>query len=93
MSGKETCYFLIKKMNSQNGVAPVSGTMAEINRGERRILQSVVINVENDEQPQIEKFTENSLSKLSIEKAKQILVDSGQWVAFQNSTLFKGARP
>ena len=75
--------FFDKKNELAKYVAPVSGTIAEINRGERRILQSVVINVENDEQPQIEKFTENSLSKLSSEKAKQILVDSGQWVAFR----------
>ena len=75
--------FFDKKNELAKYVSPVSGTIAEINRGERRILQSVVINVENDEQPQIEKFTENSLSRLSSEKAKQILVDSGQWVAFR----------
>ena len=61
--------------------APASGVVVEINRGERRVLQSVVIAVEGDEQVLFSSV--NDLSQLSREAVQQHLVDSGLWTALR----------
>jgi len=63
--------------------APASGTVKEINRGAKRVLQSVVIEVNGSEQITFGSFSETELNSLDREKAKEVLVQSGQWVALR----------
>ena len=63
--------------------APASGTVKEINRGAKRVLQSVVIEVNGNEQITFGSFSETELNSLDREKAKEVLVQSGQWVALR----------
>ena len=51
--------------------APASGTIIAINRGEKRILQSVVIDVQGDEQVTFTKYNAGELNTLSSEQVKQ----------------------
>ncbi|MEG3756928.1 Na(+)-translocating NADH-quinone reductase subunit A [Pseudoalteromonas carrageenovora] len=63
--------------------APASGTVKEINRGAKRVLQSVVIEVAGSEQITFDSFSADELSSLDREKAKEVLIQSGQWTALR----------
>lgn len=63
--------------------APASGTITAINRGEKRVLQSVVIKLEGNEQVTFTKYSADELNTLSAEQVKQNLVESGLWAAFR----------
>lgn len=69
--------------------APASGTIVAINRGEKRVLQSVVIRVEGDEQITFTRYEEAQLASLSGEQVKQNLVESGLWTAFRTRPFSK----
>ncbi|CAM3884833.1 Na(+)-translocating NADH-quinone reductase subunit A [Shewanella aquimarina] len=70
-----------KKAPGIGFTAPASGVVVEINRGERRVLQSVVIQVEGDEQVTFKAYSD--LSRLSREAVQQNLVESGLWTALR----------
>ncbi|MEC8208150.1 MAG: NADH:ubiquinone reductase (Na(+)-transporting) subunit A, partial [Pseudomonadota bacterium] len=63
--------------------APASGVVKEINRGAKRVLQSVVIEVNGSEQITFDSFKADELSSLDREKVKEVLVQSGQWTALR----------
>ena len=75
--------FSDKKNELAKIVSPISGKVSQINRGARRILQSVVIDREGDEEICFEKFSECSIESTDREKIRSILVESGQWVALR----------
>lgn len=54
--------------------APASGKVSAINRGERRVLQSVVIEIEGDEQIPFEHYAEADLNQLSNEQVQRHLL-------------------
>ena len=60
--------------------SPAAGTVAEINRGPKRVLQSVVIDVQGDE---AESYTVYDLSQLTAEQARQQLIRCGLWTSFR----------
>ncbi|CCQ09424.1 Na(+)-translocating NADH-quinone reductase subunit A [Pseudoalteromonas luteoviolacea B = ATCC 29581] len=72
-----------KKNPGVKFTAPASGVVKEINRGAKRVLQSVVIEVSGNEQVTFDKFAANELASLEREKVKSILVESGQWPALR----------
>lgn len=63
--------------------APASGKVVEVNRGAKRVLQSVVIQVEGDDEVTFDKFEAAALSGLERTKVQDNLVKSGMWVAFR----------
>ncbi|MBV7388153.1 Na(+)-translocating NADH-quinone reductase subunit A [Pasteurellaceae bacterium TAE3-ERU1] len=71
--------FSDKKNPGVNFTAPASGTVTAINRGAKRVLQSVVIKVEGDEQITFEKFDRQQLASLSDEQVRKQLLDAGLW--------------
>ncbi|WP_394200546.1 Na(+)-translocating NADH-quinone reductase subunit A [Shewanella waksmanii] len=62
--------------------APASGTISAINRGERRVLQSVVIDCDNADN-QIRFDTPETLAQLDRDTAQALLVKSGLWTALR----------
>src|SRR5512133_1321384 len=58
--------------------SPVSGTVAAVNRGERRKLLEVIIEKSGDE---FIDFGSQDLSKISPEKIRELLLVSGLWPA------------
>lgn len=62
--------------------APGAGLVKAINRGARRALQSVVIELKGGEQQEFNQYSEDSLSSLSVEQVKENLLESGLWTAF-----------
>ena len=75
--------FADKKNPGVNYTAPAAGVVKEVNRGEKRVLQSVVIEVSGDEQVTFNKYDASALSSLSREAIVEQLVESGQWVALR----------
>lgn len=69
--------------------APASGTIAEINRGAKRVLQSVVISIEGDEQITFDKYDADNLGSLEREKVQEQLVKSGLWTAIRTRPFSK----
>ncbi|WGE31192.1 Na(+)-translocating NADH-quinone reductase subunit A [Actinobacillus genomosp. 2] len=69
--------------------APASGTVVAINRGEKRVLQSVVIKVEGDEQITFDCYEATQLASLSAEQVKRNLIASGLWTAFRTRPFSK----
>ena len=65
--------FSDKKNELTKIVSPISGKVSQINRGARRVLQSVVIDCEGDEEICFEKFTELSIENADREKIRNIL--------------------
>lgn len=77
--------FTDKKTEGVKYTAPATGTVVAINRGKRRALQSVVIDVEqgSDEAVQFQAYKADEISALSREVVVQQLVDSGQWTTIR----------
>lgn len=67
--------------------APASGKVVEINRGEKRVLQSVVIEVDGDESVEFSKYSD--IASLTREQAQENLVNSGMWTAFRTRPFSK----
>lgn len=63
--------------------APASGTVKEINRGEKRVFQSVVIEVEGDESVTFPVHEVGALGSLDREAVAANLVQSGMWTALR----------
>lgn len=73
--------------------APAAGTVTAINRGAKRVLQSVVIKVEGNEQEPFDKYNVEELNQLSVDKIKQNLLYSGLWTALRSRPFSKVPSP
>ena len=73
--------------------APASGTVVAINRGERRILQSVVIGIDGDEQREFARYDSEDLTTLSRDAVQAQLLESGLWTAFRTRPFSKSPVP
>jgi Na+-transporting NADH:ubiquinone oxidoreductase subunit A len=72
-----------KKTPGVKFTAPLAGTVKEINRGAKRVLQSVVIAASGNDAVQFAKYSAEQLAGISREQVTQNLVDSGLWVALR----------
>ena len=73
--------------------APASGTVVAIHRGERRVLQSVVIRLEGDEQREFARFDVADLATLSRESVQAQLLASGLWTSLRTRPFSKSPVP
>ncbi|HBM3286962.1 TPA: Na(+)-translocating NADH-quinone reductase subunit A [Klebsiella michiganensis] len=73
--------------------APASGTISAIHRGERRVLQSVVIDVDGDDAVHFPRYELADLATLTREAVQQQLVESGMWTAFRTRPFSKIPAP
>jgi Na+-transporting NADH:ubiquinone oxidoreductase subunit A len=81
--------FTDKKTEGVKYTAPASGTVAAINRGERRVFQSLVIDVEGDESEVFASYSGSELKSLERSKVVENLVESGLWTAFRTRPFSK----
>jgi Na+-transporting NADH:ubiquinone oxidoreductase subunit A len=75
--------FTDKKTEGVRYTAPAAGTVSAINRGARRVLQSVVIDVEGDEAESFAQYDAGALASIGSEKVTENLVNSGLWTALR----------
>lgn len=83
--------FTDKKTEGVVYTAPASGVVAAINRGARRILQSVVIDINGDEAEAFQTCTTQSLPEAAAIREQLIL--SGQWTALRTRPYSKVPAP
>lgn len=83
--------FTDKKTDGVIYTAPATGVISAINRGEKRVLQSVVIDVEDDEYETFAKYED--LSQVTREQAVDNLVKSGLWTALRTRPYSKVPAP
>ncbi|AMX02634.1 Na(+)-translocating NADH-quinone reductase subunit A [Microbulbifer thermotolerans] len=75
--------FTDKKTEGVRYTAPAAGRVVAINRGARRVLQSVVIEIDGDEAEQFASYDAGQLAELTREQVVQNLVESGLWTALR----------
>jgi Na+-transporting NADH:ubiquinone oxidoreductase subunit A len=75
--------FTDKKTEGVRYTSPASGVVSAINRGARRVLESVVIDLKGDEKETFNSYSEKDITELAREKAVDDLVQSGMWTAFR----------
>jgi Na+-transporting NADH:ubiquinone oxidoreductase subunit A len=63
--------------------APASGTVVEINRGAKRVLQSVVIEVNGGEEVEFAQCSSDKIANLDKQQVVDNLVQSGSWTALR----------
>ncbi|TKB49313.1 Na(+)-translocating NADH-quinone reductase subunit A [Ferrimonas sediminicola] len=80
-----------KKQKGVLYTAPAAGVVTAIHRGERRVLQSVVIQVEGEEQELFDRF--DDLDDLTREQAQQNLLASGLWTALRTRPFSRAPQP
>jgi Na+-transporting NADH:ubiquinone oxidoreductase subunit A len=74
--------FSDKKNPGVKFTAPISGTVAAVNRGAKRAFQSVVINAAGNDAVQFS-VASKDVASLKREAVVENLVESGLWVAFR----------
>jgi Na+-transporting NADH:ubiquinone oxidoreductase subunit A len=82
--------FTDKKTPGVKYTSPASGIVNAVNRGAKRAFQSVVIDVEGDEEIS---FDVPELSNITREQVIRTLVDSGEWTALRNRPFNKVPSP
>lgn len=85
--------FTDKKTEGVKYTAPASGTVTAINRGERRVFQSIVIEVEGNEAESFAQYPASELASLSEDQVKENLVESGLWTALRTRPFSKVPTP
>lgn len=72
-----------KKNPGVKFTAPAAGEVVEVNRGAKRVLQSVVIKVEGNETVTFDAIAADQIANASREQVQALLVDTGLWTAFR----------
>lgn len=85
--------FTDKKTEGVRYTSPASGVVSAINRGERRVFQSIVIDVEGDEHETFKSYPEAQFGQLSRQQVVDNLVESGLWTAFRTRPYSKVPAP
>lgn len=81
--------FTDKKTEGVRYTSPAAGVVKEINRGERRVFQSVVIEIDGDEAETFARYSEADLGSLERQQVVDNLVESGLWTAFRTRPFSK----
>ena len=71
--------FIDKRNPDVNFTSPGCGVIKAVNRGERRILHSVVVELDGDESEAFPVFDHGQLDNLNGETVRRVLMESGQW--------------
>lgn len=79
-----------KKTEGVLFTAPAAGTVSAINRGDKRVLESVVIDIDpSGAELSFQSYAIDALGSLERDSTVSQLVESGQWVAFRTRPFSK----
>jgi Na+-transporting NADH:ubiquinone oxidoreductase subunit A len=92
---KGQALFEDKKIPGVFFTSPASGQIAAINRGERRMLQSVVIDIDSggEEQVELAYYQQADLPMLERQQVESDLIASGLWTALRTRPFSKTPHP
>ena len=86
--------FTDKKMAGVKYTSPAGGTVTAINRGAKRVFESIVIECDDKEaEITFDSYKEDQLKSLDPEKVKTNLIESGLWTALRARPFGKVANP
>lgn len=85
--------FTDKKTPGVQFTSPASGIIKAINRGARRALQSVIIELDGSDEISFEKYEPTQLAQLSQDDVKKNLLESGLWTALRTRPYSKSPAP
>ena len=69
--------------------APGAGTVSAIHRGEQRVLQSVVIDLDGDDAVEFARYGDADIDRLDHQAVRSNLIDSGLWTALRTRPFSK----
>ena len=69
--------------------APGAGTVSAIHRGEQRVLQSVVIDLDGDDAVEFARYGDAEIDRLDDQQVRSNLIDSGLWTALRTRPFSK----
>ena len=78
-----TLLFTDKKTEGVRYTSPAAGVVKEVNRGERRVFQSIVIEIDGDDTEAFARFSSADLAGLERQQVVDNLIESGLWTAFK----------
>lgn len=81
--------FTDKKTEGVTYTAPAAGTVTEVNRGERRSFQSVVIEVAGDDAVEFDALAKDDIDTVSREAVTGLLASSGLWPSLRTRPFSK----
>lgn len=81
--------FECKKTDGVLYTSPANGVVKKINRGDRRVFQSVVVSNDGEENKAFTNYNDKEVSAWSKEEITSLLVESGQWVALRTRPFSK----
>lgn len=73
--------------------SPGTGEVVAINRGHKRVLQSVVIRLEGEEEETFKSFDTARLGNLDRDEVRENLIQSGMWTALRTRPYSKVPKP
>ncbi len=82
-----------KKIPGVRYTSPASGRVTAINRGEKRMLQSVIIALDGEEEETFVSYSEAEIAGLSRSQVKENLLVSGLWTALRTRPFGKSPEP
>ncbi len=85
--------FTDKKMPGVNYTSPASGTVIEVNRGEKRAFLSMVIEIEGNDEITFKSYKEAEIPSLVKDTIKDQLIESGLWTSLRERPFSKVANP
>jgi Na+-transporting NADH:ubiquinone oxidoreductase subunit A len=72
-----------KKLPDVIGTSPGCGVVEAIHRGPKRVLDTFIIHLDGDEEVKTPRFDDDAINKLSADKIKENLLNSGLWTSFR----------
>ncbi len=86
--------FECKKQVGVKYTSPAGGKIASINRGPKRVFESLVVDVSSsEEQVEFTHYKKSDLSKISFEKVRDLLLESGLWTSLRTRPFSKNPLP
>ena len=86
--------FTDKKMAGVKFTAPGAGTITAINRGPKRVFESIVIELaDKEDEITFDSYKENQLADLDAEIVKINLIESGLWLSLRARPFGRTANP
>ena len=94
---KGQAVFTDKKTEGVQYTAPAAGVVKAINRGERRVFLSMVIELDGEEEETFQSYPSDQLSSLTADQVQENLVNSGLWTTLRTRPFSRtpalGSRP
>lgn len=78
-----------KKNPGVKFTAPAAGEVVEVNRGAKRVLQSVVVKVSGSDAVTFDKIAADKIASTGREQLQSTLVESGMWTALRTRPFSK----